>query len=255
MFVKTEHSVYSVLMRILPYSLVLVIFIFFISNGAKAHECHGDDEIQANIDAKIDIIRLLSGKKNWSDRTVNRNVKYNGNDYGCHENWRLDGKLVYPRGGGHAGWDVVFTRDKHHSFYSITRGIVVAVGKGVNNTIAIYDPINERMVLYLHANSVNRRLDVGEWIDFKTYLGDQGKKGFATGEHVHIEVRKLTSGQKNRPFPEQMTRLTEAAWGRSDWDRPTIDPIPYLHHSAEWYLEEEEEANACLIWAKFKGGD
>ncbi len=245
-------------MRILSYFLILVVFLFSISNGVTAHECHGDAEIQANIDAKIDIIRLLADEDDWSEEDVDRNVSYNGNDYGCHEDLLVEhrGRMIraYPAGGGHAGWDVVFTQDDHHPFFSITRGILVALGEGFSNTIAIYDPSNERMVLYLHASWVNRRLNIGQWIDFKTYLGDQGSEGLATGDHVHIEVRELTVRQRNLLFPEQMEELTRASEGRFDWDRPTINPIPYLHDFAEWYLAEEA-ANACLIWAELRNID
>ncbi len=244
-------------MRILSYSLILVVSLMSVSNSVTAHDCHGDEETQANIDAKIDIIRLLADEEDWSEHDVNRNVRYNGNDYGCHEDLEIehDGGWirVYPAGGGHAGWDVDFTQDDHHPFYSITRGILVALDQGLSNTIAIYDPINEKMVLYLHASWVSRRLDIGEWIDFKTRLGNQGREGFATGEHIHIEVRELTTRQRNLPFPEQMEELTRASRGRFDRDRRTINPIPYLHRFAEWYLEEE--ANACLIWAELRNID
>lgn len=258
MFLKTKHTMYSVLMRMSVYSLILIVSILSISNRAKAHDCPGDEENQASIDDKVDIIRLLADQEDWSEDDVNRNVIYSRNDYGCHEDLEIehDGGWIraYPAGGGHAGWDVDFIQDDHHPFYSITRGILVAIGQGTSNTIAIYDPANGRMVLYLHASAVNRRLDVGEWIDFKTYLGDQGREGFATGEHIHIEVRTLTARQRNLPFPEQMEELTRASRGRFDRERPTINPIPYLYHFVEWYLEEEA-ANACLIWAELRDID
>lgn len=255
MFIKTWHTVHSIFFRILVYSLILAISIFSSSNSAKAHPCPGDKENQANIDKKIDIIRLLADKDHWNQAKIDKNIVYNRNDYGCHEDWeeKINGELkkVYPAGGGHAGWDIDFIHNDNHPFHSITRGTLVALGEGANNTIAIYDPINEKMVLYLHANRVNKRLDIGDWIDFKTYLGDQGDKGFSFGEHVHIEVRRLANKHRDLPFDEKMEKLTNAAWGRFDKDHPTIAPVPYLHNFAKWYLGEKK-ANACLIWAACK---
>lgn len=251
MRIKIEHTL------MLIFACLLMIPVLLIS---KTHACHEDEEEHGELtDEKFDIIRLLADEENWSRRNIIRNVTYDHNDYGCNENlhvWHNGGWVrAYPRGGGHPGWDVVFTQDDNHPFYSITRGTLVALGLGSSNTIAIYDAVNEKMVLYLHADRVNTRLDVGQWIDFKTYLGEQGEEGLATAEHIHIEVRELTARQKNLPFFEQMEILTRVSRGRFDGDRPTIPPIPYLHHFAEWYLEEELEANACLVWAKFRERD
>ena len=136
------------------------------------------------------------------------------NDFGC--SWDGD-----PYIGGHPGWDVQTKEAVNHPeidvpFYSLTQGTVIRVGKIAhdfktgknyevldllslearnrlratlenNKTIAVYNPINKKTTLYLHARRVF--VSPGDDIFVGNCLGIQGKTGNAFGVHVHIEVR------------------------------------------------------------------
>jgi murein DD-endopeptidase MepM/ murein hydrolase activator NlpD len=97
--------------------------------------------------------------------------------------------------GGHSGLDIQ-TKDKSTSrgFYALSGGKVISAG-GKYNTIAVYDSINNRTVLYLHASRIN--VSVNQQINVGTLLGWQGDKGAPLGAfHVHVEVR---SGSRSSP--------------------------------------------------------
>ena len=161
------------------------------------------------------------------------------NDFGC--NWDGDPYI----GGGHPGWDiqtknVVNRPEINVPFYSLTKGTVIRVGKIThdfktgkkgkvldllpldrhnelratlenNKTIAVYDPINRKTTLYVHARRVF--VSPGDDIFVGSCLGIQGKTGNALGVHVHIEVRD----------EEQPVAAPN--------DSAADPPIPYLYKS------------------------
>ena len=97
--------------------------------------------------------------------------------------------------GGHSGLDIQ-TKDKstNRGFYALSGGKVISAGGGTYNTIAVYDSINNRTVLYLHASRVN--VGINQQISAGTLLGWQGDKGVPNAFHVHVEVR---SGSRSSP--------------------------------------------------------
>ena len=90
----------------------------------------------------------------------------------------------------------------------------------------IYDSDNDKTTVYLHASEVDRSIKIKAnstpqgFVQAGDLLGKQGKKGFATAPHVHIEVR------------EGMTRLGSLGAGTTDsaaTAHASIDPIDYLY--------------------------
>ena len=96
--------------------------------------------------------------------------------------------------GGHSGLDIQ-TKDKstNRGFYALSGGKVISAG-GTYNTIAVYDSINNRTVLYLHASRIN--VGINQQVSAGTLLGWQGDKGAPGAFHVHVEVR---SGSRSSP--------------------------------------------------------
>ena len=159
-------------------------------------------------------------------------TKHDENDYQCYPLDFSDETQGY--NGGHGGWDVRITPevDPHRDayFYALTAGEVIRAKnmyldawgtevfrKNEPNIIAIYGD-DGRTTLYLHARevyvSLGQRVKAGI-----TRLGKQGKEGFATGPHVHIEVRD--------------GRTIFSSFGAEPPSNPdlppNIPPIPYLY--------------------------
>ena len=141
------------------------------------------------------------------------------NDYGCNLSWRVNGKLVYQ--GGHAGWDAQ-TQDKslNQSFHALTAGELIRAGDDANNTIAVYNPTDDRTTLYLHASQVLVSMKDNPMIEIGQPLGKQGSTGNAKGVHVHIEVRK-----------GKWRQASLGAGASQNTPAPNIDPVPYLYQS------------------------
>lgn len=224
--------------RILMCCLILLISVC-IAN-ADDHDCKIDDW------RKVDIIKILShGSLDF--------ICYNYNDYGDNVDTPdpdNPDELLYPTGKGHGGWDVDFTQNDRHPFYSITRGEVMAAGVGPNKVIAVYDKINNLMTLYLHASHVH--VEKGDFVDFGKHLGNQGNQSHQSiGYHVHIEVRKLTSEQTKLSFEEQIQELIKPSIGKDHSVRPTIDPIPYLYEFTKWHKAEQKRKQS-ILWPRLK---
>lgn len=129
-------------------------------------------------------------------------TKHDENDYQCYPLDFSDETPGY--NGGHSGWDVRTTRAMYPHrdayFYALTAGKVIRAEnmyldpsgtkvfrQNEPNIIAIYGD-DGKTTLYLHAREVY--VSVGQQVKAGiTRLGKQGEKGFATGPHVHIEVR------------------------------------------------------------------
>ena len=175
---------------------------------------------------KDKLVEVLFGLK---DGEADLKTKHDYNDYECYPLDFDDDTQGYD--GGHSGWDARTTREtdpnRDAPFYSLTTGTVIrakdkyidAAGDTVirlnpPNIIAIYGD-DGMTTLYLHARavdvSVGQRVNVGT-----TRLGRQGEEGFATGPHVHIEVRN--------------GRTIFSSFGAGSTKDPiNINPIPYLY--------------------------
>ena len=174
-------------------------------------------------------------------------TKHDENDYQCYPLDFSDETQGY--NGGHGGWDVRTTpkMDPHRDayFYALTTGEVIraknmyldASGTKVfrenePNIIAIYGD-DGRTTLYLHARevyvSLGQRVKAGI-----TRLGKQGEEGFATGPHVHIEVRDgRTIFSSLGAEPPRNPDLP-----------PNIPPIPYLY---EKYQKDSEAVGGGAV--------
>lgn len=119
------------------------------------------------------------------------NINYDYNPWGAS----LSGRPACSGyDGGHSGLDMQ-TKDKSTSrgFYALASGKVISTG-GTYNTIAVYDSVNNRTVLYLHASQI--KVSLNQQVSSGTLLGYQGDKGATGAFHVHVEVR---SGSRTSP--------------------------------------------------------
>ena len=98
--------------------------------------------------------------------------------------------------GGHSGWDaqtvsVAQAATANEPFFSLTTGVVIRAGGDSNNTIAVYDAVQDLTTLYAHAREVDVR--VGQVLGVGDRLGIQGNAGLSSDpterEHVHVELR------------------------------------------------------------------
>lgn len=157
-----------------------------------------------------------------------------GEDYLCYSknNIGLDGYI-----GGHAGWDAKtrYENDntlRNATFYSLTDGQVIRADPSTG-AIAVFD--GACTILYLHASKINPRIIAKAntipkgYICKGTPLGQQGMEGFATAEHVHVEVRKgETAYTSCGAEASQKTKY------------PTTDPVAYLYD--KWFNGKEEKS-------------
>lgn len=120
------------------------------------------------------------------------------------------------------------TRGKHEGIdfscyvnapvYSLTDGTIIRITKGYNgsrglSTIAIYDSISNKTVIYLHSNPLGLR--VGQKIIKGQKIATQGWRGCSSmsGSHTHVEVR---NGRK-----------TSAAKSVNDYNLENPNPTSY----------------------------
>ncbi len=117
--------------------------------------------------------------------------------------WSAKNGLCVGYDGGHSGLDIQ-TKDKSTSrgFYALTGGKVIAAGGGSYNTIAVYDSITNRTVLYLHASRVT--VSLNQTISPGALIGYQGDRGATGAFHVHLELR---SGSRTGPACGASTTL------------------------------------------------
>ena len=123
--------------------------------------------------------------------------------------------------GGHSGDDYGASYRGDAPFYSLTDGIVININDHNdedNNSIAIFDGVNT--IVYLHASSISpsirEKAITKDAVRRHEKLGNQGEEGFATGPHVHVEVRKGEA---------KLASLGACA----SVNHPNIDPVPYLY--------------------------
>ena len=203
-----------------------------------------------------------------------KRTSYDYNGYRC--NFPGD-----PYKGSHAGWDVQtqakYDSDRDHEFFCITPGIVLADGRNAkghlgkcandNRAIVIYNESSGMATHYLHASDIHHSVRVGRYIGFGDRLGNQGrcgvkvknrnkKENLKKGYHVHIEVRTLELFCR-KPIPyrnltrNQIDELKKSSRGTLDFERRTIDPIPYLYS----FVKFGKPRKACLpaaIWANVR---
>ena len=229
---------------------------------------------------------ILASLYGMSKEVAAQNIKHDYNYYGESCNYPyMDSKnkkrCVYV--GGHAGWDVrtLWENDSNlekHDFFCITPGIVLADGKlenggppecgkvkktTHNNAIVIYDVNTGYAIHYLHASEVDyENVRKGEYVPFGKRLGKQGNCGNSNGEHIHIEVRRISYLGPAIPYKDLtaglINHLVEASHGTKDEKRETKDPIPYLYETVIANLDRTGTGGGGLaftlpeIWARCK---
>ena len=128
------------------------------------------------------------------------NVLYNLNITSSKLSCGFDGYKT--TAGRHEGIDFNYENDK--SIYSLTNGIITNVVEGKDggklSTIAVYDSVNNKTVVYLHSNPSDS-LSVGQKINKGDKIGTESWRGCSTSGsgHTHVEVRngKKTSAAKS----------------------------------------------------------
>ena len=115
--------------------------------------------------------------------------------------------------------------------YSLIDGEVVTSGDKNYNTVAIYDKVNNKTVIYLHMNSV--KIGKGP-ITRGTLIGYEGAKGANGQIHTHVEVRngkqygaaisRNTTQENDYPYPY---------WNKVLFNSSTPTPTPTVTHTVD----------------------
>ena len=134
--------------------------------------------------------------------------------------------------GGHAGWDfqtqsVAGKKSKNVVFHSLTSGEVTATDT-TYGMIAVYDRVEKKTVVYLHAREIFVDTMTKKNVQVGTALGIQGNRtpriarsDTTTNEHVHVEVQ---DGWSN----------LSSCGADASAKRPGINPIDYLYRSTKY---------------------
>jgi murein DD-endopeptidase MepM/ murein hydrolase activator NlpD len=85
-------------------------------------------------------------------------------------------------------WGIDLTADEGSPIYPIARGKILEVGSsswGYGNYILV-DHQNGQKSLYAHLK--NQEVKVGDLVEKTTVIGSVGHTGWATGNHLHLEI-------------------------------------------------------------------
>lgn len=141
------------------------------------------------------------------------------------------GYRIHPIHGGqtfHRGIDLV-TEPWNGPVYAFLEGVVRFAGEGVTGsgfggyglTVAIED---HRGYLHCYAHLSRIAVKVGQRIQQKQLIGNQGSTGQSTGPHVHYEIRKASS----------------PSYGFTASENGVVEPGTYLKSEYRSMVEEEE---------------
>lgn len=96
---------------------------------------------------------------------------------------------------GHAGTDYQNRYDRYGPIYAADTGrVVVNSYNGLNGNWVEIDHGNGESTYYGHMRSLSP-IPVGTVVTKGEYIGDIGQTGYATGPHVHFEVRRWSGGK------------------------------------------------------------
>ncbi|MDR6722662.1 hypothetical protein J2W91_001110 [Paenibacillus amylolyticus] len=141
------------------------------------------------------------------------------------------GYRIHPIHGGqtfHRGIDLV-TEPWNGPVYAFLEGVVRFAGEGVTGsgfggyglTVAVED---HRGYLHCYAHLSRIAVKVGQHVQQKQLIGNQGSTGQSTGPHVHYEIRKAS-----RP-----------SYGFTASENGVVEPETYLKSEYRSMVEEEE---------------
>ena len=99
----------------------------------------------------------------------------------------------YPSGGTHNGVDI--SSGKNSNLYSIVNGIITNKGydsSGWGNYICMKDLTTNQGFLFGHMKEASP-LNVGDTVQYGTFVGIEGTTGNSTGIHLHISSQDMTN--------------------------------------------------------------
>ena len=146
---------------------------------------------------------ISSSNDNVKQRLLNAIFGRSGGRISCD----FDSYVNTP--GRHEGIDMVLSNGAE--IHAIASGIVTKAGGDRINTVAIYDSVHNKTIVYLHMNPVF--VHNGQQINKGDVIGRQGSMG-ASSSHIHVEVR---DGQRSA-----------AAKSVNDFNLENNNPYSYL---------------------------
>jgi hypothetical protein len=122
---------------------------------------------------------------------------------------------------GHLAIDTTHRGAAPHKVYSLTGGTVKYIGTDWNGGkyVTVWNEELQRTFLYLHFNSFNPNLKVGQKISAGHYLGNEGWTGYTIpsgpgGRHTHVHVTR-SNGTREHPITA-LSRLSSGNSGGSN---------------------------------------
>lgn len=132
--------------------------------------------------------------------------------------------------------------------YSATDGLVVYIDESVGHVAIRFD--DHRVVNYYHMNSIGP-ISVNSKIKKGGNIGTVGKKGNASGPHLHIEVRKDYYGDwVNGQIKYRAIGSTSKFYTIDDLIKETQDPVLLIYPTVS--IIESTSDNDGLVAVKFK---
>lgn len=101
----------------------------------------------------------------------------------------------YRTSGTHTGIDIATSIPA--SIYSISKGVVHYKGydsNGFGHYVIIKNTDDNKGFLYAHMASASV-LAIGQAVNIGTYIGLEGRSGYATGVHLHLEYQIMKNGE------------------------------------------------------------
>ena len=108
------------------------------------------------------------------------------------------GRITQYPSAGHMAIDSVNDGSRPYKVYALSGGVVQSIGTDSFGGRYIYirvPALNDNRFLYLHFDSINPNLSVGQTIKTGHFLGIEGSTGYATGRHTHFAVIHPTNWQ------------------------------------------------------------
>lgn len=107
-----------------------------------------------------------------------------------------NGKEYYKQFGleGHNGIDII-PAGKERGIYNFFSGKILKLkySGAYGNRIVIWNKETQLSESHNHLDYFNKELEVGQYIESGTYLGEMGQSGKVFGAHDHVEFKETTA--------------------------------------------------------------